>query len=86
MGFQYSANLVDIRLCLGILSFHGLDSARALLEDSKDALFLLLVKTAKLLHHSLKQLAHFSQILCPHILQRRLGKIRHLLLGPSPIL
>ena len=69
MSLQSLADLVDIRLRLGIFCFQCLNLICLLFEDSEKSFFFFLVKIFQLLHNIPEKFSHFPQVLCLYIFQ-----------------
>ena len=69
MSLQSLADLVDIRLRLGIFCFQCLNLICLLFEDSEKSFFFFLVKIFQLLHNIPEKFSHFPQVLRLYIFQ-----------------
>ena len=86
MLFQSIRDLFHIHFRFGILILHILNLRRLLLKKAKKSPVLFHIKILQLSDNTRNQIPHLAQILRLHILQRSIGKIRHLLLCPCSIL
>ena len=86
MIFQTVDNLVNVCFCLCVFCLHGIKLVGVFLKETKEALFLFLVKVLKLGDNSTEHLTDFTKVLGAHIFQRTFRKVRHFLLCTSSVL
>ena len=87
MLLQRLDNLIYIRLGFCVFCFHRINFVRRFLKNAEKAFFFFIfIKTFQLRHNAGKESPHLAEILRFHIIQRRFGEIRHLLLRSRSVL
>ena len=86
MVFHDFADSVDVCFRFVIFYFHIFQFIAALFKESKDTLFLFLIKIFQFCNHACQHLSDFAHILGPHIVQCVFRKVGNFLLAAGPVL